>query len=473
MKTFLYLFIFTFCTSVYSQDSLMQYLEIAARNNPLMLQRYAEYEAALQKVPQVGSLPDPELTAGVFLSPMELLGGKQVAEIQLMQMFPWFGVLKNAKDEMSLMAKAKYESFEDTKLQVFFELQRTWYELQKVQQNIRIAEKNIDILRTLERLSLVKFKAPPSSGNSSSSVNTSSAVNSSLSSSSGKSGMGGMGVNTGNTNQSVPSGSQSSAMGGGTMGTSSTNGGLADLYRIQIEISDMDNTIALLKSQQNTVSARFNSYLNRPAQSTVWLPDTLVVSSLGLPILSISDSMLNNNPMLGMLQYEQQSYDARKKMVSRMGYPMIGAGINYSLINKDPMSSSAMNGNDMIMPMIRITLPIYRKKYKTMQKESELMQSASKSSYQSTANALQTEYYEAVQFYHDGERRITLYHSQSLLAKRSLDIMVKSFAVSSSGLSDVLRVRQQLLDYETKRIEAIADYNTAVAWLKRLGALQP
>ena len=108
--------------SAFSQqqaDSLMYYLEIAAKNNPRVLQKFTEYQAALQKVPQVGSLPDPELNLGVFLSPMELVSGNQVADIRLMQMFPWFGVLKNAKDEMSLMAKAKYESFRDAKLGYF------------------------------------------------------------------------------------------------------------------------------------------------------------------------------------------------------------------------------------------------------------------------------------------------------------------------------------------------------------------
>ena len=142
----------------------MNYLEIAAKNNPSVQQKFTEYQAALQKVPQVGSLPDPELNVGVFLSPMELVAGKQVADIRLMQMFPWFGVLKNAKDEMSLMAKAKFESFRETKLQVFFDVQRTWNELQKVQQSIVINEKNLEILHSLERLSLVKFKAGSSGG---------------------------------------------------------------------------------------------------------------------------------------------------------------------------------------------------------------------------------------------------------------------------------------------------------------------
>ena len=124
-------------------DSLANYLEIAAKNNPVVLQKFAEYEAALQKVPQVGGLPDPELSLGIFLKPMELVGGNQVADIRLMQMFPWFGVLKNAKDEMSLMAQAKFESFRDAKLQIFYELQQTWYEMYKVNAAIHVSQKTL------------------------------------------------------------------------------------------------------------------------------------------------------------------------------------------------------------------------------------------------------------------------------------------------------------------------------------------
>jgi len=453
----------------FSNDSLFYYLELAVKNNPTVLERFSEYQAALQKVPQVGSLPDPELSVGVFLSPMELISGNQIADIRLMQMFPWFGVLRNAKDEMSMMAKAKFESLRNAKFQVFYDVQRTWYELYKVQQDILVSEKNIDILHTLERLALVKFKTAALGGSNSSSPGGNMSNNNSQNVSSGISGMQSMGGNSGSNSVTV-SNQQSTSFQGNSMGSSSGGSGLADLYRIQIDIGDLENNIALLRSQQITIVARFNSYLNRPLQSSVAVTDTLRPDTLNIPLLAVSDSMLRNKPMLCMLQSEQQSFEARKKMVARMGYPMACLAVSYSVINKSEMSTSAMNGKDMIMPMVTITLPIYRKKYKAMQTEADLLKTATEQNYTTTSNNLQTEYYQAIQLYRDAQLRMKLYSNQHSLANKTLDIMLKSFATSGSALTDILRVRQQTLDYEFKQVEALADYNTAIAWLMRLMA---
>jgi len=464
-KLLLLTIILLFSSALYSQDSLMYYLEISAKNNPTVLQKFAEYQAALQKVPQVGSLPDPDISVGVFLSPMEQLGGNQVADIRLMQMFPWFGVLKNAKDEMSLMAKAKYELFRDSKLQVYYDVQRSWYELHKVKQNIRISEKNIELLRTIERLAIVRFKAVPT-GSGTTPANRTIPPASTQSSSSGSSGMNTMGGNSG----TAVSNQSGSSMPGTSMGSSSGSSGLSDVYRIQIEIGDLQNNIELLKSQLNTISAQFNSSLNRPPSTTVSIPDTIIAENYQPSLLS--DSLFVKNPMLGMLQFEQQSLEARKQMVTRMSYPMVGLGLNYSLINKSEMSTSAMNGKDMIMPMVTVTLPIYRKKYKAMQIETDYLKSANSQNYKAISNSLQTEYYQAMQLYQDAQRRIKLYDDQFHLASKSLDIMFKSFASSGINLTDILRVRQQTLDYEYRQIEAVADYNTAIAWLKKLNCIE-
>jgi outer membrane protein TolC len=451
---------------------LYPYLTIAAQNNPSVFQKFYEYKAALQKVPQVGSLPDPELNVGVFIQPMELVDGKQVADLRLMQMFPWFGTLKAAKDEMSLMAKAKFESFRDAQLEVFLDVKRTWNDLQKIQKETQTSEQNLEILHTIERLTLVKFKVGPAGGNSNAPQGGSIPTGTSKSASGNPQGMQSMGNSSGN--QAVTGSNQGSpAMQPNSMGSSSGGSGLADLYRVQIEIGELENNISLLISQLTTVTARFNAYLNRPPLSPVNLPVEMIPDSLSLTLLAVMDSMLAHNPMLGMLQYEQQSLEARKKMVTSMGFPMLGLGVNYSVIKKSEMSTSSMNGKDMIMPMATVTLPIYRNKYNAMKTETELLKTANKQNFQATSNSLQSNYYEAVQLLKDGERRMTLYAKQSNLAEKTLDIMLKDFSTSGTSLTDILRIRQQTLDYELKKTEAVADYNIAIAWLQRLMAHMP
>jgi outer membrane protein TolC len=252
------------------------------------------------------------------------------------------------------------------------------------------------------------------------------------------------------------------------MGSQTGGSGLADLYLIQIEIAELENNIASLRNRMYTISARMNSYLNRHHISPISLPDSIRPEVFTFSMNSAIDSMLARNPMLNMIELEQQSLKARSGMVNGMGYPTVGMGLNYSLISKSGMSTTEMNGKDMIMPMVTVTLPVYRKKYRAMKAEVDMLITSSGQNYSSAANSLQVEFYEAAQLYLDAQRREKLYKSQHQLAERSLSLMLKSYAASGAGLTDIFRVRQQVLDYEFKKIEAVADYNTAIALIKRL-----
>jgi hypothetical protein len=69
-------------------DSLNSYLKMAAMNNPGVKADFLAYKASLQKIPQMGAYEDPQLEMGLFLEPMTIVDGRQVAEFKLMQMFP-------------------------------------------------------------------------------------------------------------------------------------------------------------------------------------------------------------------------------------------------------------------------------------------------------------------------------------------------------------------------------------------------
>ena len=52
-----------------------------------------------------------------------------MADVRLMQMFPWFGTLKAAKDEASKMAVAKFENFRDARNELYFNVKSSYYKV--------------------------------------------------------------------------------------------------------------------------------------------------------------------------------------------------------------------------------------------------------------------------------------------------------------------------------------------------------
>ncbi len=467
-------------------DSLLSYLETAAANNPLVMQKLVEYRASLKRITQAGSLPDPELSAGIFLMPMELVSGRQYAELKLMQMFPWFGVLRNARDEMSLMANARYEEFRNTKLMVYYEVQSTWYELYKVRKEISVTEENIDILNSIEKIALARFRAAPGSASqavSQESPDPASGMNAAESQSS----MSGMGAGTaalaGGSSRSGTASTSASTSGPGISTTSGSSGamgtmggnagsGLADLYRIQIEAAELKNKVNLLKNREESLVARFNGYLDRPPQVPVFTSEEISEDSPDIPLPLLPASIDARNPMLAMIDYERKAWEARERMAEGMGFPMTGLGISYAPIGRSTMSASEMNGRDMIMPMISLTLPVYRKKYRAIREEASLMQEAVSLNRRATATSLQTDYYEALRMYDDAQSRSELYETQLTLASRSLDLLLKGYSAATSELTDVLRLQQQALDYHLGLVDAVADRNIAVARLNQLMAAE-
>lgn len=457
-------------------DSLNHYLQIAAKNNPGLNADFLSYKATLEKLPQAGALPDPELEMGFFLTPMEIVGGKQIADISLMQMFPWFGTRKAARTEASHMSKMAYEKFRESKDNLYLEVYKQWYILSMIEQQLKFNRENRALLEQLEDLALRKVSSPLSSS-SSYSVPTPSPVTQSTSPASTGSGMTGMSGMGSKSSSSASTSSTMSSMSSSGSGMSKSMGssapGMSDVLRIQMEIVEIDNNIESLQSALKAGKAQFNALLNREADINVEVPESFSKLPFDFTTEIKSRDIETLNPMLGMLNEEGLAYKAKGEMDKKMSYPMIGIGLQYMLIGKNPASmdqgmSNDMNGMDMIMPMVSISLPIYRSKYKAQQRESDYMWQSTREKYNNTLNSLQSELFQLKHQLDDAERKITLYAKQEELAKTTYNLIVQEFVTGKSDLTNVIEVQRQLLDYRLKEAESIAEYNTMVASILKL-----
>ncbi|MGG5506690.1 MULTISPECIES: TolC family protein [unclassified Myroides] len=450
-------------------DSLAYYTQLALEQNPgLQAQRLA-YEAFLDKIPQAGAFDDPELSMGFYTKPMDIVGGRQIGDLTLMQMLPWFGTKKSAKKEAHHMASMQLQQYREAREMVILQVHTQWYVLQKLQQQVHNAQQNKALLEQLEQLAIQKFSAP--SGATASNSMTISAPSTTTNTSS--SGMGGMamgGGSTANTATSSPTPS-SSAMSG--MSSGGNGSGMSDVLRIRLETIEIENTIESLQAQIKAEKAKFNALLDQEIQTAVTVPQTIDKVPFFLTDEEAQTMIETNNPMLAMLTEEGLAYQAKAEMDKKMSYPMLGLGVQYMIIGKtnDPMLAMGdMNGKDMIMPMVTLSLPIFRKKYKAQQEEGKKWWKSSEEKYKDTYNTLVASYYSFKNQVEDAERTITLLDKQSTLAETTFNLIVKEFVTGKSDLTNVIQVQRQLLDYQLKKAEAIANYNTLVASIENITA---
>lgn len=396
-------------------DSLAHYLKVAAENNPGLKADFLAYKASLERVPQAGALEDLQLDMGFYVQPMDIIDGRQVADFTLMQMFPWFGTKKAARSEADHQSNVVFEQFRESRDNLFLEVYSQWYVLSSLQQKLRNIDEHMKYLKQLEELAVFKY-------------------------------------------------SSSSADASGSNNMSST-------LRIRLESVELDNSKETVLSEIRAEKAKFNSLLNRPSETVVYIPDTIIQNPFNLNVASAMDEVSANSPSLGVISAESNMFAAKAMSDKKMSMPMIGIGLQYSLINKRMHSAipvSDMNGMDMIMPMVSLSIPIYRNKYKAQQRESKLMREASAERYNQTYNTIKAELIGINHQLDDAARTISLLEKQTELANTTYNLVIQEYATGKSDLADVIQVQRQLLDYKLRKSDAIALYNTMVASAQRL-----
>lgn len=394
-------------------DSLNYYLELAVANNPGTKAQKLAYEASLEKVPQAGAFNDPEFSGEFYPTPMEIIGGRSIANFSVMQMLPWFGTRKAARNEAGYEAEIQLQQYKAETDNLKLEVYSQWYLMQKLNEQIQNNLEHQRFLEHLEEIALRKYSAP--------------------------------------ADNATP--------------------GMSEVLRIRLEQTEIENNIESLRAFLKTEKAKFNTLLNRDVNETVNIGDTLIKTNLLFDVEEILETIETNHPALVAVEKEISAYQAKAEKDKKMSYPTIGIGAQYMLIgktNEEMFKMGSMNGRDMIMPMISVSLPIFRKKYHAQQKESVLWQQSTEEKRTNLFNNLKGEFYRLKNQLEDAERTMKLYEKQTNLALTTYNLTVQEFVTGKGDLTDVIQVQRLLLDYRLKKAEATAAYNLMAVSIEKL-----
>ncbi|MEP6260959.1 MAG: TolC family protein [Gillisia sp.] len=373
-----------------AQD-LDTYLQMAAENNPTLKASYAEFEAAMQRAPQVASLPDPTLTVSAFGRMIETRLGAQEARFNLMQMFPWFGTLKAKEDAANLMAEASFQNYLNLRNQVFFDVKQVYAELYALEKTIQLKKENLSILESYRELALSRFRS-----------------------------------------------------GGSPM---------VNVVKVDIQKDAAITEIELLEEKRKPLETRFNLMLRRDKKEAVIIQDTIIAEN-ALAFID-ADEDFDRHPRLTGLEKQKEAYEIQDIIAQKEGNPMIGLGVDYSIISKRTDANPEMNGQDAVMPMVSVTLPIFRKKITAARKEAQLMGESIVEQQEAQRNELQNEYEAAIYELNSARKLLDLYNRQIESSGQANKLLISGYSNSITDFDEVLQMNQDVLMYQTQRIEAI------------------
>ena len=172
--------------------------------------------------------------------------------------------------------------------------------------------------------------------------------------------------------------------------------------------------------------------------------------------------------MLGMFASEQMAFTQQAKMAKLEGKPMLGAGVNYMAFTSRLENGMHMGGEDMVMPMVTLSLPIYRKKISSKIKQADYLKNGAAMQQEETTNQLTLQWASAFRDWEESERLLNLYEAQVALVEQQLQVMETTFAGGNLSLAEVLQTQQLLLDYRSKKLNALYQQHQSLAQLDAL-----
>lgn len=385
-------------------QTLDDYLKEATENNPSLKASYTEFEASLQKVHQMKALPDPNLSISAFGQMIETRLGPQKARISLSQMFPWFGTLKASGDIATLIAEAKYQVFLNDKNELFLKVKQAYYPLVEVEEHLSYQKEYLSLLSSMKDLATTSFA-------------------------NGKSPM-------------------------------------VNVIRTEIMINDIKTDIQLLEEIKKPLQVSFNRLLNRDDNLAIVLQPFNSIDKSTLT--HQKDSLLAQNPIIQSLNLRIEAAEVNQLLAKKQGMPQLGIGFDYVIIGKRMDANIPNNGKDAFMPMVSMSLPIYRGKYNAMRKEAELMQTALTAQKTATENQLVSEYEMTLYELGKSERFNELYDRQLIQTQQVIELLQTAYSNSGQDFEEILRNQQQLIKFKIAKVTVLKNYFIALAKLDYL-----
>ena len=386
---------------------LSDYLTQAALNNPELEAAFHRWKGALEKVPQVRTLPDPRFTFAYFIESVETRVGPQRARFALTQTFPWFGTLDLREDMATQEASALKAQYDVIKLRVFYDVKNAFYEYAYLAQAVQITRADIELLKYLESIARARYSAG-----------------------------------------AIP---------------------YADVIKTQVQLGRIEDRLTTLMDLRTPVMAKLAAALNMPTDSEFPWPPAVPVMLTTLTDEELFKLVGEYNPQLKRFEYLEAMERAGIELAQKDYYPDFTFGVETILTDPALNPATPDSGKDPVIASVSINIPFWWEKRRAAVREREARHSAVTRDNVALKQNLLSSMQLALYKYRDAQRKIDLYQNTLIpKADEALAVTLEAFQSGTRTSLDLIDAEKTLLEFELAYIRALADQAQRLAELEML-----
>jgi len=389
------------------KSTLSDYIAFAALNNPGLKAAFLNWKAALEKIPQVTTLPDPRFTYAYYIQEVETRVGSQRQSFALTQTFPWLGKLQlqgNAAVEAARAEKARYDA---AKLKLFYQVQEAFYEYHYLAQATAVTQENLNYVQYLESVARAGYSA-------------------------------GM----------TP---------------------YADVVRAQVELGKLEDRLKTLNEEAEPIAAKLNAALNRPSGAQLFFPEKLEEEKVSFTPEELLTWLKENNPDLKAISSQAAQAKWNIDLAKKNFYPDITLGMQGIDTSNALLPDTPDSGKDPIIATASINVPIWWNKYRAEGREASARHKSFLRDREDKENRLVANIKWALYKYRDAERKIALYRDALLPeAKQAFEVSIQGYETGKGTFPNVVDSIRTLLEFELSYQRAFTDRAQRLAELEML-----
>ncbi|MHC4461772.1 MAG: TolC family protein [Planctomycetota bacterium] len=392
-------------------QTLQDYLRFALRNNAELEAKFYEWRAAKKQIPQAKSLPDPKFTYGYFIDEVETRVGPQRQKFEIIQMFPWFGVIEARTDRASAKENAAHKRYQAKKLELFQEVKYAFYEYTYLAKAIEITKQNLELVTHFEEIARSRYATAITSH--------------------------------------------------------------PDIIRAQIELAILQDRLESLKELKPAITTKLNSILNRRASKDLPWPKPPKRQQISFVFSQLYAMIIQNNPDLQAMDYEIEAARNTEKLAKKRSYPNFGVGVGYIDTAHARASGVDDSGKDPIMAMFSLTLPIWTGNYKAAQHQARAQRYQKTHEKTQMENTFAARAQQLLYEFEDSDRKIKLYRDVIILkAKEMLVVSETAYQAGTIDFLSLIDAQRVLLKYELFYERNLAENAQKLAKIEMLAGAQ-